>query len=173
MDANQCIYDRGSGNVWYWVTVLPDEPVDIELSGSLCPLSRPTDILIRRACYPVKPHCEEEEKDIMEHVYAPSTTEELLAQCALLLNDFGPGSPEAEAFIDSHIDDQEFVTLARLSSDLKRALMVNHPDLNKIHGLSSSLARSLESDSQEDQGTRLRDNPHLDGHTPRSYAVQT
>jgi len=93
----------------------------------------------------------------MAHVHPAFTTEELLAQCVLLLNDFGPGSPEVDSFIDTHESNREFVTLARLSSELKRALTTNDAGaLAKIQSLSSSLAQSLEDDPQE--GSRVRTN---------------
>jgi len=52
----------------------------------------------------------------------------LLAEFAKVLNEFGPDSPQGEAFIQQHGSNKEFVELARLSAALKRALMPD-PDL--------------------------------------------
>jgi hypothetical protein len=47
--------------------------------------------------------------------------EQLLAKCAELMNRFGPDSDEVSRFIASHEEDREFVELANLSRDLKKA----------------------------------------------------
>jgi hypothetical protein len=47
---------------------------------------------------------------------------EILAEFTRILNRFGPDSPEEEAFLREHRDNQELVELAGLASTLKRAL---------------------------------------------------
>ena len=52
-----------------------------------------------------------------------ATTETLLLECAQLINEFGPESPEVDAFIAAHEDSREFVDLARFSIKVKQALL--------------------------------------------------
>lgn len=51
---------------------------------------------------------------------------ELLAECAVLINNFGPESPEVDEFIRKHSDNSEFVELANLSKKVKEALRIQY-----------------------------------------------
>ncbi len=51
-----------------------------------------------------------------------SSTRDLLAEYAMLLNDHGADSEQARVFLETHQDDGEFVELAELSRTLKKAL---------------------------------------------------
>ena len=48
---------------------------------------------------------------------------EILSAFTKILNVHGPDSPEEEAFLEQHGDNDEFLELAGLASSLKRALM--------------------------------------------------
>ena len=51
-------------------------------------------------------------------------TRDLLAQCAFLLNKYGPDAPEVDRFIDQHRDSNpDFVRLAEVSRDFKRNVL--------------------------------------------------
>jgi hypothetical protein len=52
-------------------------------------------------------------------------TARLLSEFAKVLNHHGPDSPESEAFLKRHRENQEFAELARLSVTLKRALSID------------------------------------------------
>jgi len=54
---------------------------------------------------------------------APNDVRKLLADVAALINQYGPDSVEVQAFIDLHRDNAEFVELAQISCELKRALV--------------------------------------------------
>ncbi len=49
--------------------------------------------------------------------------EDLLAECAALLNRYGPDSPRVAAFIAEHKANTEFAELADLSVKLKREFL--------------------------------------------------
>jgi len=51
-----------------------------------------------------------------------NSTRDLLAEYAILLNDYGADSKEAVDFLQAHSNDAEFVELAELSRTLKKAL---------------------------------------------------
>jgi hypothetical protein len=51
-------------------------------------------------------------------------TRDLLAQCAFLLNKYGPDAPEVDRFIDQYRDSNpDFVRLAEVSRDFKRNVL--------------------------------------------------
>lgn len=50
------------------------------------------------------------------------TPSELLAEYAVLLNEHGVDSVEAQAFLEAHKEEDDFYELAMLSNRLKRAL---------------------------------------------------
>ena len=64
------------------------------------------------------------------------STRELLSEFTTVLNRHGPGSVEAQAFVDEHRSNQEFVELAKLSESLKAALTA--PTLDSRDGIGCS-----------------------------------
>jgi hypothetical protein len=59
-----------------------------------------------------------------------STTRQLLAEYAELLNEYGVDSVEASSFLEANKSDAEFYELAQISSRLKRALTA--PKVNEF-----------------------------------------
>ena len=59
------------------------------------------------------------------------SVEQLLLECAMLINEFGPDSEEVDHFIESHRDRTEFVELANLSRRLKKVLEVKQAHLTE------------------------------------------
>jgi hypothetical protein len=55
-----------------------------------------------------------------------SSTGELLAEYAALMNEYGPDADEANAFLGRHQGNSDFVELAEISKLLKQALMNVH-----------------------------------------------
>jgi hypothetical protein len=53
--------------------------------------------------------------------------EELLIECASLINSYGPDSGPVQDFIQAHSENAEFVELADIAVKLKRMLEVREP----------------------------------------------
>ncbi len=72
------------------------------------------------------------------------TSEMLLLECAQLLNEFGPDSPEVDTFIAEHSGNTEFGELARFSVEVKRALLAEERgNAGPIDQYSPALGRAL------------------------------
>jgi hypothetical protein len=54
------------------------------------------------------------------------TTPQLLSECARLLNQFGPDSPQIDKFAEDHREDSEFLALLATSKRLKARLTCNN-----------------------------------------------
>ena len=50
-------------------------------------------------------------------------TSALIAECASLINKYGPDSLRVKNFIENNKEDTKFVKLAKVSCELKRALI--------------------------------------------------
>ncbi len=84
-----------------------------------------------------------------------AATQTLLLECAQLLNERGPDSIEVDQFIQAHADDREFVDLARLSCDIKRALVTGSGDPNYCENPVAAAVDRIQSEDRHERAMTM------------------